>query len=93
MEGVAPKAQMVRMRNLLVEYVRSVPGALEDAWKPSKDIDISRAREGVLAELGLIEGQDESARKSEAERAMRWLNQEQLIWGGSMPQVVMSGSG
>jgi hypothetical protein len=92
-EGVARGTHMgARMRNLLAQYVRSVADALDDAWAPSKDVDLSRARAAVLAELDLIQGQDESARKSEAERAMRRLNQEQLIWGGSMPQVVVGGS-
>jgi hypothetical protein len=92
-EGVAPRTQIgVRMRNLLAQYVRSVPDALDDAWTPSKDIDLSRARAAVVAELELIQGQDENVRESEAERAMRRLNQEQLIWGGSMPQVVVGGS-
>jgi hypothetical protein len=77
-----------RMRNLLADYVRSVPGALEDAWSSTKNVDVARVREALSAELNLIQEQDENARKSEAERAVRRLNQEQLIWGGVPPQIV-----
>jgi hypothetical protein len=81
-----------RMRNLLADYVRSVPDALEDAWNSSKNIDVARVREALIAELNLIQEQDENARRNEAERAMRRLNEKQLIWGGAPPQIVAGGS-
>lgn len=73
----------MRMCNLLVEYARSVPGAFL-----GNEVDVSRVRAAILSELELIQTEDESSRKREAERAMRQLNDEQLIWGGSMPEVV-----
>ena len=76
------------MRNLLAEYARSVPGVFQEAWSSGNDVDLSRARAAVLSELELIQTEDEYSRKREAERAIRQLNDEQLIWGGSMPQVV-----
>jgi hypothetical protein len=78
----------VRMLNLLAEYARSVPGALQEAWVSGPEVDVSRVRAAVRSELELIQTEDESSRKREAERAMRQLNDEQLIWGGSTPQVV-----
>jgi len=93
-ESVGRKAEMgMRMRNLLAQYARSVPGAFEDAWTSGQDLDISRVRAAVVAELDLIQTEDENSRKREGERAMRRLNPEQLIWGGSMPQVVARTSG
>lgn len=47
---------------------------MEDGWTSSKDLDISRVRAAIVAELELIQAQDENSRKSEAERAMRKLN-------------------
>jgi hypothetical protein len=88
-ESVGCKAETgMRMRNLLAEYVRSVPGALGDAWTLGKDLEIARVRDAVVAELDLIKTEDENSRQREAVRAMRKLDQEQLIWGGSMPQIV-----
>lgn len=78
----------MRMRNLLVEYARSVAGAFQEAWSPGNEADVSRVQAAVLSELELIQTEDENSRKREAERAMRQLSDEQLIWGGSMPQVV-----
>jgi hypothetical protein len=77
-----------RMRNLLVQYARSVPGALSDAWNSGPELDIPRVRAAILAELDLIQAEDEKSRQREAERAARYLDREQLIWGGSMPQAV-----
>jgi hypothetical protein len=81
------------MRVLLAEYVRSVPGALVDTWATADDLDVPRIRTAVAAELGLIEREDTSSRERDAERAMRQLTSEQLVWGGSMPQVVARKSG
>jgi hypothetical protein len=93
-ESTRGKADVgMRMRNLLVEYARSVPGALQETWSSGNEVDVSRARAAVLSELELIQTEDENSRKREAERAMRKLNDEQLIWGGSMPQVVAGTSG
>ena len=78
----------MRMRNLLAEYARSVPGALQETWSSGSEVDVSRVRAAVLSELELIQTEDENSRKREAERAMRQLSDEQLVWGGSMPQVV-----
>jgi hypothetical protein len=88
-ESLGHKAEIeMRMRNLLAEYARSVPGALEDAWASGYDLDMSRVRTALIAELELIRTEDENTRKREAERAIRKLNDEQLVWGGSVPQVV-----
>lgn len=77
-----------RMRTLLAEYARSVPGALEDAWSTGPDLDTARVRAAIVAELVLIQAEDENWRKREAERAARRLSDEQLIWGGVIPQIV-----
>lgn len=86
-ESVGCKTEM-GMRDLLAQYASSVPGALVDAWESGKNLDLLRVRAAVVAELDLIRTEDENFRKSEAERATRSLNEEQLIWGGVMPQVV-----
>jgi hypothetical protein len=91
---IGGKAEVgMRIRNLLPEYARSVPGAMQEAWPSGDEVDVSRVRRAVLSELELIQTEDENSRKREAERAMRKLNDEQLIWGGSMPQVVAGTSG
>ena len=88
-ESAGRKGEMgLSIRNLLAQYASSVPGAFEDAWTSGKDLDLPRVRAAAVAELELIQTEDENSRKREAERAMRKLNDEQLIWGGSMPQVV-----
>jgi hypothetical protein len=88
-ENAGRKGEMeMRMRNLLAQYASSVPGASEDVWASSQGLDMSRVRAAVVAEQELIETEDENSRKREAERAMRKLSDEQLIWGGSMPQIV-----
>jgi hypothetical protein len=85
----ATSEMATRMRKLLAQYARSIPGALDDTWNSASDLDISRVRASVVAELDLIQSEDESSRKRESERAARQLNQEQLIWGGSMPRIVV----
>lgn len=82
-----------RMRNLLAQYARSIPSALEDAWTDGDDLDVTRVRAAIGAELELIHGQDTHSRQREADRARRQLTDEQLIWGGAMPQVVGSSGG
>lgn len=82
-----------RMRNLVAEYARSVPGALADAWMTGEELEVSRIRVAVAAELDLIQGEDDSWREREADRASRQLTTEQLIWGGAMPRVVARKSG
>jgi hypothetical protein len=82
----------VRLRTLLARCAGSIPGALEDAWTLDKDVDASRVRQATAAELGLIEEEDKKARKREAERAMRQLNDEQRLWGGSTPQLIAGAS-
>lgn len=77
-----------RMSTLLAEYARSVPGALKDPWNPGPDLDIARIRAAAIAELDLIQGEDENWRKSEAERAARRLSVAQQLWGGAKPQIV-----
>jgi len=76
------------MRALLTEYARSVPGALENPWESEDQVDVERVRESIIAELNQIRVEDESSRKREAERAMRSLDEAQLIWGGAVPQVI-----
>lgn len=77
-----------RMRALLTEYARSVPGAFEEAWSSGSGLDTTRVRVAIIAELDLIQTEDENWRKREAERAARRLSEGQLIWGGTMPQIV-----
>lgn len=81
------------MRNLLAQYARSVPGALEDAWTDGDDMDVMRVGVAISNELRLIESQDRDSREREADRAKRQLTEEQLIWGGAMPQLVGRNSG
>jgi hypothetical protein len=82
----------LRIRNLLAQYARSVPGAMEDAWTAGDDLDPTRVRSAVRAELDLIQNQDNDSRQREADRAMRTLTEDQLIWGGTMPQLVARNS-
>lgn len=77
-----------RVRKLLVEYARTVSGALETAWQSPAEIDTTRVRAAVTAELALIEAEDTASRQQEAERAARSLTEAQQLWGGSMPQIV-----
>lgn len=81
-------AAAARVRKLLVEYARTVPGALETAWQSPEEVDAARVRAGVTAELALIEVEDTASREHEAERAARSLTEAQQLWGGSMPQIV-----
>ncbi|HBA87412.1 MAG TPA: hypothetical protein DCZ75_05290 [Geobacter sp.] len=76
-----------RMCTLLVEFVRSVPDALANPWQPQAAVDAVRARNAVHAELELIRGEDQKWRQSEADRATRTLDEEQLVWGSSPPHV------
>lgn len=76
-----------RMCNLLVEYARTVPGAVDSAWG-SAAIDAARVREAVQNELKAIQAEDENWRKREAERAVRSLDEVQQVWGGAAPQVI-----
>jgi hypothetical protein len=78
----------LRLRNLLARYAYSIPGALQDAWSSGQELDVARVREAVRAELAVIKAEDETARKREAERAERTLSEEQLIWGGTTPQII-----
>jgi hypothetical protein len=82
-----------RMRALLAQYARSVPGALIVAWITGDELDVSRIRTAVAAELDLIQREDANSREREAERAQRQLTPEQLVWGGSMLPVVAQRSG
>jgi hypothetical protein len=84
--GGLPASQ--RMRALLAEYARSVPGAVENPWESEERVDATRVRESIVAELNQIRVEDESSRKREAERAMRSLDEVQQIWGGAVPRVV-----
>jgi hypothetical protein len=77
-----------RVRKLLVEYARTVPGALGTGWQSPEEIDTTRVRAAVTAELALIEVEDTASREQEAERATRSLTEAQQLWGGSMPQIV-----
>lgn len=77
-----------RVGKLLIEYARTVPCALDNAWDSGADVNTGRVREAVVAELNLIQAEDESWRKREAERAARSLDAVQQIWGGSVPQII-----
>jgi hypothetical protein len=93
-EGTGRKAEMgARTRNLLAQYARSVPGALVDAWNSGQEVELKRVRTAVQAELELIGAEDERSRKREADRASRTLTEEQLMWGGATPQVVVLKAG
>jgi hypothetical protein len=91
--ALQPEAQehderTLKLRELLVSYARSVPGALEEVWTNAVALDFERVRTAAGAELGLIQQEDESMRQRLAERAARSLNDEQQLWGGEMPQIV-----
>jgi hypothetical protein len=77
-----------RLGGLLAEYARSVPGALESAPGTELKLDLARVREAVLEELDLLEVEDESQRRQEAERAQRTLNDTDQLWGGAVPEVI-----
>jgi hypothetical protein len=79
-----------RLRPLLVEYARTIPNALENAWESAESVSVTRVRAAAAAELNLIGVEDENWRKKEAERASRSLDEAQQIWGGSAPQVLGS---
>jgi hypothetical protein len=88
-ENVGPKTDAAaRLRALLARSASNIPGALEDAWTLGKEVDVSRVRQAAAAELELVRAEDENARKRDAERAIRQLNDEQQLWGGSMPQLI-----
>lgn len=80
------------LRSLLAQYTRSVPGAHRDVWAGAEQLELKRVREAVERELRPIVEEDESFRQREAERASRCLNEEQLVWGGEVPQTVAGGS-
>src|SRR5262249_52748053 len=63
-----------RLTNLLGQYARSVPGALQDVW--SNELDFARVEQAVHAELNVLGGQDDSSRQRAAERATRQLDSE-----------------
>lgn len=81
-----------RMGKLLAEYARTVPGAMENAWDASGEVNTARVREAVVSEHNLIHAEDEISRKREAERAARSLGDIQKIWGGAVPQVIVGTS-
>ncbi|MGF6985272.1 hypothetical protein QFZ99_004749 [Paraburkholderia atlantica] len=76
-----------RMRKLLTEYVRSVSGALTNPWDSSTTLDTVRIRAAVQYELSKIEADDEAHRKSQAEHALRVLDESKRIWGGKPPEI------
>lgn len=77
-----------RLGGLLAEYARSVPGALPSALGTESKLDLARVRAAVLEELDLLEVEDESQRRREAERAQRTLNDTDQLWGSAMPEVI-----
>jgi len=77
-----------RICKLLTEYARTVPSALESMWDFQVGVDTGHIRKAVVAELKLIQAEDEDWRKREAERAARSLDDLQQIWGGAVPQII-----
>lgn len=78
-----------RMQTLLAMYAASSFGAaLHD--KPADPDKVERA---AIAELDTIGESDRQWRTEAAARARRFLNEEQMMWGASLPQVVAGRSG
>jgi hypothetical protein len=77
-----------RLRKLLAEYARTVPGAMVNAWDLPDELDLARVRAAVKSELDVLQPEDDSWRQREAQRAARTLSDVQQIWGGEMPHVV-----
>ena len=81
-------AEADRLRRLLAEYARSVPGALENAPGAELRLNLARVHEAVLEELDVLEVEDEELRRGEAERARRTLNDTDQLWGSAMPDMI-----
>lgn len=87
-DAAASEPTSRRLRHLLADYARSVPGAAENPWQPEENMDVTRVRNAAAAEVNLIRFEDETSRKREADRAMRSLDEVQQIWGGAVPQIM-----
>jgi hypothetical protein len=82
LERVEPSAAG-RLRVLLAAYAATIPGAAHgDTIDPEK---VEPAASAELAEIGQLDAQ---WRGEAAERARGFLNEEQVIWGGSLPVVI-----
>jgi hypothetical protein len=82
-----------RIVKLLVAHVRSVWGAMQHPWEKDLAVHTGRVREAVLAELTLLQSDEETWRHQEAERALRTLSVSQLMWGSKVPAMVAEGGG
>jgi hypothetical protein len=78
------------LRSLLAEYALTVSSALRHTSKRQGElqVDPSAVRDMALAELRLLENDDQEARRLAAERAARTLSEQQQLWGASPLQVV-----
>jgi hypothetical protein len=73
-----------RLQNLLAIYAANSFGAAEHE-RPADPEKIERA---ATAELDMIGESDRQWRAETADRARRFLGEEQLLWGASLPRVV-----
>jgi hypothetical protein len=76
------------LAKLLVDYARTVPGALEHPWDKGMDVNTSRVRQAVQDELAVLDEDEQSWRLDEAKRAARVLDENQMLWGAKLPQTV-----
>ena len=82
LERVEPSAAD-RLHLLLVTYAATIPGGTQGGTiVPQK---VEQAAGAELAEIGQL---DVQWRAEAAERARGLLNEEQVIWGGSLPVVI-----
>lgn len=93
LESIEPSSQPQGLRSLLAQYTRSVPGAHRDVWAGPEQLELERVLDAVQRELAPIAEEEQAFRTREAERAARCLNEEQLLWGGDVPQTVSGSSG
>jgi len=77
-----------RLRNLVVRYAATVPGALDSA----AELDPRRVEEAARAELSVIGPKDDEWRTEAAKRARGFLNDEQTFWGAPLLYVIEKGN-
>ena len=73
-----------RLEMLLAAYAASVLGAAQ----PRGSLDIAQVEKAANGELAEIGEADLRWRSEAAERARSFLNEEQLLWGASLPEIV-----
>ena len=85
LKGADPQAAE-RLESLLVMYVASSFGTSAR----DKSLDPAKVERAANAELNAIGESDSRWRAEAAERARGFLNEEQFLWGASLPQIVTS---